>query len=286
MKRTDLAILIVSCLAPFSAGAMRLAQGEYYAIESEADTAMLRNDAKQLAQTLDQAIACLQKDYSLMEAEQSVFRNAKITVVLHAAPNDRASAGSACVTTGWSEGRCTAAIDLLAPSAHPQPDAPGAGRALTGEPYDLDYCRRVLVHEFSTILLESITRAKPKGWSFQSAPSWFVQGCEEYLATTCSTERARTFTLPAYIRMTREQGLVSCDFGLDVQNPYVAGTALVAFVCDHYGRDRFLEILRSEEASFGKALRSTLSVTAEQFQAEFAKWLQQKAAAPTATGSN
>jgi len=48
----------------------------------------------------------------------------------------------------------------------------------------------VLVHEYSTVLLDLVCRAKGSGWQFFEAPKWFVQGYEEYLGLTCADAQA------------------------------------------------------------------------------------------------
>lgn len=249
----------------------------YYLLQTSADTPALRADADLLAHTLDDAVKQIVEDYKkLVPDADEIFRAASVTVHLCAEPNEHASVGQANVVTSWSGGKCTADIHLLAPSAHPDPNKPGAGRTMAGDPFDAAYCQRVLVHEYSTVFIESLTRRKSKGWSFYEAPAWFVQGIEEYFGTTYSTAYAREKTLPAYIRQTKEQSLVSCDFGLDVRSPYVAGPTLTAFMFEQYGREKLVALLRSEEQSFGKAARRELGVTVEQFYESFSKWLDAK----------
>ncbi|MFN0136365.1 MAG: hypothetical protein ACKVS9_09655 [Phycisphaerae bacterium] len=233
-------------------------------------------DALLLAGTLDAGIARLVADYAAADADK-LLRAATVEVRIAPAPTERADIGKATNMSSWNEGKCTATVHLLAPSAHPDLAAPGAARTNSGEPMDAAYCQRVLMHEYSTVLLESITRSKPNGWSFWNAPSWFVQGSEEYLGVMYSTPHAREVTLPAYTRITREGELVTNDFGIDVQSPYVAGPVLIAFIHERFGREAFIALLRSEAPSFGKAIRRTLNTTPDEFYAAWQAWLADKA---------
>lgn len=237
----------------------------------------LRADATLLAGTLDAAIQAWRTDYAGANAD-ALLRAAQVEIRLAAAPDASCGVGHATNISSWDHGHCTATIHLLAPSAHPDPTQPGAPRTAMDEPQDTAYCQRVLVHEYSTVLLESITRSKAAGWSFWNAPAWFVQGAEEYLGVRYSTPHAWQITLRKYVAATRQGALVSNDFGLDVQSPYVAGPVVIAFIHERYGRDAFIALLRSPAPSFGRALRETLKVTPDQFYAAFQTWLAGQAA--------
>jgi hypothetical protein len=235
----------------------------------------VKEDCEALAATLDQAISRLVVDFASADADR-LLRAAKVEVFVLSAANEKGGPGVATIETGVADGAYYGRIYILAPSKHPDPHGPGAGRTNSNEPQDAAYCRRVLVHEYSTVLLESITRGKKSGWGLFTGPTWFVQGAEEWLAVQYSTEQARSVTMPRYREMTRRQNLVTNDFGLDVQSPYVAGPVLVDFVHARYGREKFIAVLKSEEPTFGKAMRRELGVGVDEFYAEWERWLAEQ----------
>lgn len=259
---------------PFTIAAEIVITTPYYRLIA---SSVHKDDAALLAGTLDVGIKQLIADYAAADADR-LLRAATVEIRIASSPSEHADVGKATNMSSWNDGKCTATIHLLAPSAHPDPAALGASRTNSNEPQDAAYCQRVLMHEYSTVLLESITRSKPKGWSFWNAPSWFVQGSEEYLGVMYSTPQGRDVTLPTYTRMTRERDLVTNDFGIDVQSPYVAGPVLIAFIHEHFGREAFIALLRSEVRSFGQAVRQTLNTTTDEFYAAWQEWLAGKAA--------
>lgn len=241
----------------------------YYSLSAPADR---RADAELLAATLDVAISKFGVDFVAADAD-GLLRSATVRIHVASAPDEHCGPGHATNRSSWDAARCTAEIHVLAPSAHPDPALPDSPRTSMDEPMDAAYVQRVLVHEYATVLLESICRSKACGWSFWDAPPWFVQGAEEYLGVMYSTPHAREATLGKYKEATRSQSLVTSDWGLDARLPYVSGPVLVAFIHERFGRDAFVAILRSERPTFGSAMRDTLGTTPEAFHAAFAAWL-------------
>jgi hypothetical protein len=134
-----------------------------------------------------------------------------------------------------------AEIHLLALSAH------RPATTAVGEPMDENYIFKNLVHEYSTILLEQMTLAKPTGWNFYGAPSWFVQGYEEYLGLTLSSEHSRNVTFPKYRDLHRQdRNRVTRAF--EVKNPYLDGPVLVEFLHESYGKEKVQAFLMSDKA--------------------------------------
>lgn len=240
----------------------------YYTLTADAAR---KSDAELLAGTLDTAIARLTVDYADADADQRL-RAATVRVHVASSPDAHCGPGLATNRSSWHEGRCVADIHLLAPSAHPDPTSFDAPRTNVQEPMDAVYCQRVLVHEYSTVLLESICRSKSRGWSFWDAPPWFVQGAEEYLALNYSTQQAGDVTSAKYRQETLTRALVTCDWGLDAQAPYISGPVLVAFMHEHYGRDLFVRLLQSEQPTFASAMRAVLACSPEEFFTDFQAW--------------
>jgi hypothetical protein len=48
--------------------------------------------------------------------------------------------------------------------------------------------RKTVVHECAGLWLDVVRRQRIPSWSFWSAPAWFVQGTEEYLAITAQPD--------------------------------------------------------------------------------------------------
>lgn len=88
-----------------------------------------------------------------------------------------------------------------------------------------------------------------------------------------STTHAREVTFAGYRRATLEQSLVTADWGLDARSPYISGPVLVAFVHDRFGREAFINVLRSDRPTFGSAMAGALGVSPTDFHREFLAWL-------------
>ncbi|HYF00417.1 MAG TPA: hypothetical protein VEJ18_15975, partial [Planctomycetota bacterium] len=183
---------------------------------------------------------------------------------LHDTPNAQANPAIATAITQRSERGYEAEIHLLAPSRHP----PGLLDNV-GKPMDGDYFFRLVVHEYSTVFLEQIRRRA--GW--RHAPDWFVQGYEEWLGLTRSTDRNRTERLDRYRKILKEDpARIDFSFGIDVREPYVDGVVLLDFLHAEFGRKRVQAILASPEPSFGRAMRKELGVGLSEMERRFVAW--------------
>lgn len=210
-------------------------------------------------------------------AIEPLLRELDVTITIHAEETDRAGPGHATTISGTRDGSIEtyfAEIHLLAPSAHP--------RGITtssNEPKDDIYFQRLVVHEYSTVFFELVSRSKPKGWPFRQAPSWFVQGYQEYFGLTRSGEGPLKRSLPRYIEIVRaEPDRVTNDFGFDVRDPYITGAVLLHFMHEHFGAERLRAVLRSEEPTFGRAMRKHLGVDADTFMDAWTQWLRSQPA--------
>jgi hypothetical protein len=131
----------------------------------------------------------------------------------------------------------------------------------------------VLVHEYGTILLEQITRARAKGWRFYDAPGWFVQGYEEYLGLTHSTPHNRKVVLPKYLALQKADPLrVRIGFGIGVRNDYLDGAALLHFMHEAFGKEKVQAILTSEAPTFEAGAGPALGVSLEEFGRRWEEW--------------
>ena len=239
----------------------------YYRLKSysapKEDTALARA-------ALDDAITNL-LDHFDHDGLDQLLRNVSVTIHLHAAPTPQANEHTATARTGTRDGKIAtyyADIHLLAPSSMPEGLLTSAGL-----PKDEAYFQRLITHEYSTVPLQLITRAKPEGWRFSSAPSWFLQGYEEYLAYTASPGDQHDATEHIVSLVRQRPDRVQADFGLDVTDPYITGAVLVMFMHEQYGPERVHAILTSPEPGFGAAARASLGVSLDDFFAHWQAWI-------------
>ena len=167
---------------------------EYYRLHSASG---FEDDAKKAQGYLNAAVKGLLDEFGPTPL-QSLLRDASVHIYLHPRPTPKASESTATIVSGVRNDRYFAKVHILTPSAY------GSGsRTNVGEPRDDSYFFKTLVHEYSTVALERLRRSEP-GWSFFSAPRWFYQGYEEYLALTRSSEKARTVTLQKYKKKLKQ----------------------------------------------------------------------------------
>jgi hypothetical protein len=224
-------------------------------------------DAEGVRERLDGLIASLKKEFAGHPVDK-LLRGIDCKIYLYPKPNEKASEGLATLQTGVTKGAYIATIHLLTPSAF----RPGFRNSI-GEPGGKDYFAKVLTHEYATILLERITRAKPKGWRFYDAPDWFVQGYEEYLGLTQSTPHNRKVVLAKYLALQRKDtNRIRIGFGIGVKDPYIDGAVLLHFMHETFGKEKIQAILTSETATFEAAAGPALGVSLEKFQQRWEQW--------------
>jgi len=264
MKRAILLSFIFAICSP-TPGRGESIQRSGYIITADAGIAA---DAEQIAKLTDSAIHALSEAFPAWDVPQTI-QSYRLQINVHATPTAEANEGTASLFTGNQNGNPSARLELLAPSKYP-----AGAQTNVGEPKDTKYIERLLIHEISTIVFERVTGKKPAGWRFYSAPSWFVQGIEQYVAFR-QTKAGPSLQL--YIdRVRKDPNIVQTDFGLQVSEPYIGGAALLAFIDERYGWPKIQKLLESPEPTFGAAIRKQLDVTSDGFAAEFQKWLKAK----------
>jgi hypothetical protein len=228
-------------------------------------------DAKKVKGFLDEGIASLKKEFAGFPVADLLRVNCRI--YLHPKGTGKASESSVSITSGTDDqGNYFAVIDLLTPSAYDR-----KYRSNVNEPAGDDYIYKLVVHEYSTILLDRITRAKTTGWSFFTAPRWFTDGYEEYLGLMLSSPRNRKEVLAKYLAMHKsDPDRLDLDFGVGVKDDYIDGALLLLFMHETFGKDRVHAILKSEERRFGRAMASALGVGLDEFKKRWDEWLKQK----------
>lgn len=219
---------------------------------------------------LDAGIASLKKEFADFPVDDLL--RVDCVIYLHPKATDKASENMAMITSGVDKGKYYAAIDLLTPSAY-NPNY----RNNINQSADDDYFHKLVMHEYSTILLERITRAKKTGWMFFSAPRWFVDGYEEYLGIMCSAPRNRKEFMEKYLAMHKKTpARVSFDFGIGVEDEYIDGALLLLFMHETFGKKRVQAVLTSEEPRFGTAMARELGANLEEFKKRWDEWLKKK----------
>jgi hypothetical protein len=227
-------------------------------------------DAKKVRGFLDAGIASLKKEFADFPVDDLIRVNP--VIYLHPKATDKASEYTTLITTGVEKDKYYAVIDLLTPSAY-NPNY----RNNINQPADDDLIHKLVMHEYSTILLERITRAKKTGWTFFSAPRWLTDGYEEYLGIMCSSPRNRKEFVEKYLAFHKKgPARVSFDFGIGVEDDYIDGSLLLLFMHETFGKKPVQAVLTSEEPRFGTAMARELGIGLDEFKKRWDEWLKKK----------
>lgn len=102
---------------------------------------------------------------------------------------------------------------------------------------------------------------------------WFVQGYQEYLGLTRSSDHAREVTANLYRERSRKDPS-TVRMGLQVENEYSDGVALVMYLHDAFGPDKVKAILTSEAHDFWTAVGRELDLNPQELVDGFHNWLR------------
>jgi hypothetical protein len=122
-----------------------------------------------------------------------------------------------------------------------------------------DYHAKVLVSEYIPIGHYAAQDGRPAGaWHYNSAPSWFVQGLQEFDAIFHSTDSNRAETVQRLLRWARPNAskFSCCSPGLTTTDPYNGGASLMAFLASEFDEGIHARLLRSSASTFEAALAS------------------------------
>lgn len=237
-------------------------------------------DARELDGLMRKTLDALTVEFAAEEPAR-LLKNLTCHIYVHGAPTSQAGVGVITLQTTFDGMTCRAELHLLAPSEHPQ-----SARTSLDEPMDAAYFHKNLAHEYGTILLEFIARNKPSGWRFTSAPSWFIQGYEEYLGFFCASEHSRTVTYPKCRKLVASDpsrvGLLVTTRGdakshsIECRDPYNDGAVLLTFMHETWGRERVQAILKSQQDTFEAAAEEALGVDASKLYARWVRWIAAK----------
>jgi len=164
-------------------------------------------------------------------------------------------------TTQHGAGR----VELLAPSSHgsfaPDGFAPS---------FDRVWYHRNLIHECTSVFMWSFDGQKDQGWRLNSAPSWFVEGVQEYVAVERAAADARNRYRTRYFPRLREE-TVAADFG-HVAEKYADGYLVLRFMYDDFGPTAVHKVLASPVLSFWGAVEASFGIDRKQLFGRWLKW--------------
>ena len=232
----------------------------YYRQEYEQDVEFVRT-------WMDRAESLMLDKYGLQR------HGYDISIYLPSAPTQHAGRGQSTLICCRSDG--TGEIHYLTPSA----PAYGEGTLGTLRLSADDYHSKTLVHEYITVGHIRIAEGdKSRGFQYFSAPSWFVQGLQEYDGTFHSTESNRT---TGYERLLdyAERSLQDTFYNFGSSSIYFGGLLLQRFLAEQYGEGIHLDLLTSEQPTFDLALDEQLAIhgrTASEAFDDFQRWFQTK----------
>lgn len=188
-------------------------------------------------------------------------------VIVHGAETDKANAGTATLESSGRDGKLYGTLHILAPSKYAKGLRSMGGQDKASDEYTL----RLLGHEIISLYLEVLSRTRNKGWAYYSAPNWFTQGSQEYVASLCLKKSSRDKIFENYHRSVE----IKVEPQITVSNPYSGGLVIMEFIADQYGEEKVLEIIASEADSFHQAFEAVLGPK-EAFREDFKKWNEKK----------
>jgi len=235
---------------------------KYCRIEYTADR---KADARELAADADDSLDRMSSE--LAPLDPHLMDDFDCTIVQLGSPEPGLASDGQSHTDSWNGGQRFRVFVLARSSTSP------SSRTIVKEPKDGDYVHKNIADELSSVLLERVTRAKGRGWYFQNAPDWFVQGIEGYFGLTHSTAHSRDVTLPKYIALVQSHPeQVSFANGIHVGNPYIGGLVLVTFLYDVYGSERVNVLLMSPKQTFDQAFLENFG-DLDSLRKKYSEWI-------------
>jgi hypothetical protein len=111
------------------------------------------------------------------------------------------------------------------------------------------------------------------GWSFYSAPDWFVQGSEEWVARLAHENVVDIHSAARSRALKPASGAIATRAGkLWVADPYREGEALIAWLVIRQGEDVVHQILNSPQRTFADALGEATTLREAELAAEYWAW--------------
>ncbi len=249
--------------APKTPGGFDIPSGQWLELRVQSVvlhyTSDMHSDATRYAAYIERFHAALTNEFGQEELAQAFARKPRCRLYL--LPSETALAGKGHAESRTSAQYCEV---FLFPSTR----LPASERCCTSakEPYDEEYDRRVLGHEYAGLAIRGLQRT----WRLSTAPDWFLQGYQEYLAAALSSTHTRTVTLSRYraLAVAERDRLAFFAFS----NPYVDGAAFQLFLRDTFGDDIGVRILLSPEPTFTRALSRELGIRPADLVSRLQTW--------------
>ena len=227
----------------------------------------LQADREQIARLTNDAIGQLLSHFSV---DRVTWLNCtELDIFVYESPNSDAGPGFATVRTTRSRGKVIAEFHVLAPSRHPISLGSNVGL-----PFDEAYFTKLVTHEVSTVVLELVATMDGAERSIYHAPSWFVQGYQEYLGLHLPGAKSSQI-LNAYYAHAKENP-EHVQLSLSVDDDYIDGAFVVEFLHSQFGSNAIRRILVSEKQDFWAALQDETGLTAASLVRAYELWLENK----------
>lgn len=231
----------------------------------------LSSEAERFAGYAEDFRAALRVHFSGFDSDGAMTRPGVCHLYLMPVQSEVAGPGFASSRTGATGDREPYCDIFIMPTSRFPPDRMCC--TIAREPYDAEVDRRWFAHEYVGVLLSRLNDANGH-WRFHSAPGWFVQGLEEYLALTLTTAHSLGFTLKAYLAIVAADPLRIGFFS--VSNDYVDGAVLQEFLHEEFGAAKVISVIVSKERSFASAMQKELGVTPGELISRWTRWQKRK----------
>lgn len=223
-----------------------------------------RSDVKQIKRALKTVEITAKSIFGDRYAE--LERRIQCEVHVYGAEREKANMSTATLESSGRDGKLHGIIHILGPSKYKDDLVSMGGQSKSSDEYTL----RLLGHEVLSLYLEALSNTRTTGWSYYSAPSWFTQGSQEYVASLCLKKQPREEIFKNYL----QGASIQINSEIKVSNPYSGGLVIMQFIADEFGKDKLLGIIASEAATFDEAFQDVLGARSN-FQAAFQKWQTQ-----------
>ena len=269
MKKTISSSLVIAYILFGSLNAETRVTDSGYSINHESG---LEQDAIYIEESIEYAIEKMDTAFPFWSPRERI-NDIDFEVILH--PKGKylekiratISPGFTMINNGYDDDGYFAKLHICTPS-HITDELTSMRK-----PMDRTYHNVLMIHEFFTVIADQISKEKEKGWHIYSAPNWFIQGLEQYVALSISENDEE---IKDYIRTVQSKpSIIQTDFGLEVTQDYTGGTVLLAFICRN-GNEIIKDILESTEPTFARAMTAVLDTDFPTFISEFEAWMKEQ----------
>jgi hypothetical protein len=244
LKLFVLSIFVASCSSPTG---RNLANQSYFNVLPEQG---FEEDRQLVSELLSQDIPGLL--YFFGKDTSTIMSTIPYSITIQDKANEEVYEGQAMLSSGTRDGQLKtyyANLRILALSKYKD-----SGKTLTNDPHDVEFFRKLMIHEYSTVVADVLMRNKEGGgWRFFNAPAWFVEGFPEFLAFSISGEENKKRFLKLKKMADGESKLL--------ENPYIMGPLFIQYLIGEHGRAKFLNFIYSSKATFQEAFVAVFGET-------------------------